>query len=245
MGHHIKPPLWRALFGLLSLPLATSAHAILINEIRIDQPGSDRDEYFELIGQAGESLNDLSYLVIGDAGRSNSGVIESLTRLDGLQIDDDGYFLVAENSFSLAATPDYRATLKFENSDNVTHLLVSGLDAGAGIGDDLDLQDDGILHYTPWNGILDSLALVESFGSGDKLYSTTQIGDGTGRVPYHAFRNAGAQAGAQMDWRIGERQTQNDTPGNANPATSIPAPTTASLLALGLLALRRRAAKPA
>ena len=38
----------------------------LISEIRIDQPSTDNDEYFEISGDPGASLNDLTYLVIGD-----------------------------------------------------------------------------------------------------------------------------------------------------------------------------------
>ena len=37
-----------------------------INEIRIDQPGTDNDEYFELLGEPNASLDGLTYIVIGD-----------------------------------------------------------------------------------------------------------------------------------------------------------------------------------
>ena len=40
---------------------------VVINEVRIDQSGSDADEYFELAGPAGQSLTGLSYIVLGDS----------------------------------------------------------------------------------------------------------------------------------------------------------------------------------
>ena len=55
------------LAGLLDRsPVARADNGVTINEIRIDQPSSDYDEYFELAGSSGTSLDDLTYLVIGD-----------------------------------------------------------------------------------------------------------------------------------------------------------------------------------
>mgnify|MGYP001815745155 CR=1 FL=1 len=42
------------------------ASAVTINEFRLDQPSDDYDEYIELMGDPGESLDDLSFIVIGD-----------------------------------------------------------------------------------------------------------------------------------------------------------------------------------
>ena len=80
-----------------------------INEIRIDQPGSDVDEYFELSGEPGASLDGLTYLVIGDGG-GGSGVIEAVVDLGGAELGPNGFLLVAEASFTLA-TADLTATL--------------------------------------------------------------------------------------------------------------------------------------
>ena len=68
-------------------------------------------------------------------------VIEAVVDLSGQAIPGSGYFVMAESTFSLG-TADYVTSLNFENSDNVTHLLVSGF-SGAD-GDDLDTDDDGV-----------------------------------------------------------------------------------------------------
>ena len=116
--------------------------AATINEIRIDEPSTDNNEYVELVGTANESLNNLSYIVIGD-GAGGSGVIESVTSLAGQSIPSDGIFVFSRLSplFEGAVTPDLvDSSLQFENSDNVTHLLVSGFTGAK--DDDLDTDDD-------------------------------------------------------------------------------------------------------
>ncbi len=149
---------------------------VVINELRIDQPGSDVDEYFELAGAPGDSLSGLTYLVIGD-GVTGAGTVESVTSLDGLTLDSDGLALVAESSFTLG-TADLTATLGFENSDNVTHVLASGF-SGA-LGDDLDTNDDGVLDVLPWTSVLDAVSLVETPGSGDPFYASALGGSNVG-----------------------------------------------------------------
>ncbi len=225
--HHITS----SLAAFIGLCFAATTQAIVINEVRTDQPGADIDEYFELAGIAGESLNGLSYLVLGDSRSGKSGVIESVTDLSGLNMAADGYFLVAESSFSLGATPELIANLNFENNDNVTHMLVRGLSAQ--IGDDLDPSNNGLLDITPWTNILDSLALVKSLTSGDQIYSNTQISNGN-KAPEHVYRSP-AKLG---EWLTGATSTTNDTAGRSNGVMPVPEPNTLFLLALGMLAYR-------
>lgn len=186
--------------------VATASAQVNINEIRIDQPSSDNDEFFELAAPAGTSLDGLFYIVIGD-GAGGSGVVESISDLAGMTVGSSGYFLAGEGSMTIAV-PDLVSTLGFENSDNVTHMLVDGF-TGA-LQDDLDTDDDGIFDITPWNSIVDSVALVENLGSGDLVYSTTMVGpDGT-YVPGHVSLFAGT-------WEIGNFGISfEDTPGERN-----------------------------
>ena len=176
-----------SLFAILMALASSSLQAATINEIRIDQPSDDNDEYVEIKGTPNESLTELSYLVIGD-GVGGSGVIESVTSLSGQTIPESGLFVLSRLTpiFSGSVTPNLAdASLQFENGDNVTHLIVSGFTGAK--NDDLDTDDDGTLDASPWNAIIDSVSLKQGDG-GDKLYSPTIVGpDGT-FVPAHVFR---------------------------------------------------------
>ena len=206
--------------GVLCIPAGA---AVTINEIRIDQPSTDNDEYFELAGDASETLDGLTYLVIGDgSSEAGSGVIEAVVELTGYSIPADGYFLVAEDDDTFGAPADLEATLNFENDDNVTHMLVSGF-TGA-LDDDLDPDDDGDFDVTPWTGIVDMIALVKNLDeppSGTEWwYGTDTLGPDGSYVPGHAFRYVNGTG----DWYIGEFDPAGgaDTPGTAN---GPPAPT--------------------
>lgn len=181
---------------------------ITINEIRIDQPGTDVDEYVELHGPAGASLDGLTYLVIGD-GTGGSGVVESVTTLSGQTIGAGGLFVVAESTFTLG-TADLEANLEFENSDNVTHVLVR--DFTGRLGDDLDTNDDGTLDVLPWSGIVDLVALVEEPNppTGTELhYGPPSVGPDGSFVPGHVYD-------CDDGWRIGSFAGGDDTPGAEN-----------------------------
>ncbi len=195
--------------GLVPAVAAPAASDPVINEIRIDQPGSDVDEYFELAGDPGADLTGLTYLVIGD-GTGGSGVIEAVVDLTGQTIDTAGFFVAAESSFTLG-TADLTTTLNFENSDNVTHLVVR--DFTGSDGDDLDTDDDGVLDVTPWSAVVDSVALIETVGSGDLVYSSTRVGPDDVFVPGHVFLCADG-------WRIGAFGGGQDTPGAENACTA-------------------------
>ena len=210
-----------ALVGTLVLPTASAAAApdeLRLSEIRIDQSGSDTDEYAELTGTPGASLDGVTYLVIGD-GSTGSGTVEAVVDLAGSALGDNGSFLLAESSFSLA-TPDLVASLNFENSDNVTHLLVDGF-TGAN-GDDLDGDDDGALDSTPWTAVIDAIGLVETPDSGDAYYGAalgfTDIGPDGSYVPAHVFRD---EAGA---WQIGDYGFGDDTPTSGGSTEPEPEP---------------------
>ncbi|MFQ5411884.1 MAG: hypothetical protein ACE5EC_06285, partial [Phycisphaerae bacterium] len=194
---------------------------VMINEIRSGQPDADTDEYFELVGPSGFPLGGLTYLVIGD-GTGGSGVIEEAIDLSGQAIPADGHFLAADSTtFTLAPIVDIDldTALNFEDSDNVTHLLVAGF-SGA-IGDDLDGNDDCVLDSTPWVSESDRVALVEEANpplATECHYGTTPdntIQDiATGFAPGHVLR----LPDAGLPWLIGDFNPffGDDTPGVVN-----------------------------
>ena len=217
----------KIILGVCALCLIAPAvaHAVVINEIRIDDDGGDNDEYFELAGTPGQSLDGYTYIVIGD-GTGGSGVIENVTDLTGQTIQADGYLAVHKSGTVGDCTGyDLDLTLNFENSDNVTHMLVTGFTGSN--ADDLDTDDDGVLDSTPWATIEDSVAFIETVGSGDLVYSSTQVGPDGSYVPGHIFR-------CGSDWFIGPFGASGqtvcsaasgtlDTPGADNsPSCAIP-----------------------
>lgn len=143
-----------SVFGLLMA--APASAQVVINEIRIDHPGADVEEYFELAGPPGTLLDGMWYVVLGD--NPGSGAVEYALQLDGNEIPASGFFVVATPTFTLG-TADLVTSITFENSDNVTHMLVTGF-TGA-VGDDLDTDDDGVLDSTPWTAQLDLIAVIE------------------------------------------------------------------------------------
>lgn len=141
---------------------------IVINEIRADQTGTDTDEYFEIKGPPGASLNGLTYLVVGDgAAAAGSGVVELALDLSGHTIPAGGHFLVALDNDTLQVlgpnsphvAADMLAELTFENADNTTHMLVSGWRGAVDM--DLDVNNDCQLDANPpWVQELDRIAIV-------------------------------------------------------------------------------------
>ncbi len=125
--------------------------------------------------------------------------------------------------------------LFFENSDNVTHLLVRGYtgpevlnvaDQEGDLGIDIDGDDDGVpdLDPLPWTEVVDAVGIVEEPEGVEKLFGVTFGGvdlDPNGPfAPAHVFRD-----GVSGDWLIGtfdfNDPNANDTPGAENPSLLI------------------------
>ena len=167
--HHAFPRLRPASLAgaMLCLSIAGTADAqVRISEIRIDHPGAsaglaDREEFVELVGPAGTSLDALSYVVVGDhlPEGGNSGVIEKVIHLHDQVIGPSGRFVFAAHDFT-PDNEDYTLTIDFEDGGTVTHLLVENL-AGASVGTEIDTQHDGFVDYEPWDRVLDALAIVD------------------------------------------------------------------------------------
>ena len=145
---------------------AMGAGNVRINEIRIDHPGApvsvaDKQEYIELAGEPGTSLDDLRYVVVGDSGPEggNSGAIEKIINLDGNTIGPSGLFVIAQAGFTLSGK-NHTVTIDFEDGGTVTHMLVSNL-AGASHGTSIDTEYDGFVDYEPWDEVLDAIAIID------------------------------------------------------------------------------------
>ena len=207
----------------LFMTIAMADAPLRLNELRLEQPGADNDEYIEIAGTAGESLSGVSIVVIGDddfalPGQQN-GVIEQVVNLTGFSIPASGFFLVGEPAMSLAI-PNLAVTLNLEGNDNVTVMVVRGFTGFD--GQKLDTNDDGVLDVTPWTSVVSSLAIVGTVipngSKSDYYYSPTTIGPDNGLAPSAAWLCANTS-----QWNIGtvDPFAGVDSPGAANP-TCVP-----------------------
>jgi hypothetical protein len=165
-----------------------------LGEVRLDSlPPFTNAEYIEIAGIAGTSLDDLSIVVIGDdddvlgPALGNSGVVEAAISLDGHAIPADRAFLVHASGIMLVR-PDLAVPTNLEDADNLTVLLVRG--AKVAEGDDLDVDDDGVLDAPPWSEMIDGVSFVwNAPGSASEwTYATAQVGPLGGLFIFQARR---------------------------------------------------------
>ena len=203
--------------GVTTLLASHSLADVSINEIRTEESGADNNEFVELIGTPGESLDGLYLIAVGDDSGvfppQQNGFVESYVDLTGNSINQDGYFVIAESTFTLG-TPDLVAALNFEGNDNVTHFLVSGFTGD--LGTDIDLDDDGTIDNLSGT-IVDSVALIVDAnpdGTNSVYYYSAEIVGPDGTFPPSlAYRCSDTGV-----WSIGEFTVGvDDTPGFANP----------------------------
>ncbi len=176
--------------GTTAIRFAPTPQDFHINEIRIDDNGNtDPNEYFEIAGPPGASLDRLAYVVLGDP---STGTIEEVTFLGGQVMPSSGFMVVGEATMTLA-TPDLSTSLTFENTDTVTHMLVrdfSGL-----LNGDVDADDDGAADNILWSSVDDAVALINNssaefpYAAGDTCMAGVDCNDvNTGNGPFHVFR---------------------------------------------------------
>lgn len=188
--------------------------AVFLSEIRADQPSGSTEEYFEVGGLPGTSLDGLTLIVIGDGSVDKGGVIEEVTPLSGHVLSAAGAFVVAESTFKLG-TADLITSLNFENDDNPTFMLVRGFTGSD--GQDLDTNNDGTLDATPWSSVADCVSLVEYLGK-MPIYCDARLGMNVSFTPGHVTRNDGGWFSDTFTPRPGD-----DTPGSLefDPATAV------------------------
>ncbi|MEM6423047.1 MAG: hypothetical protein AAF698_10680, partial [Pseudomonadota bacterium] len=188
-----------------------------LNEIRSDQGGPDNNEYIEIFGAAGTSLNGFSFVAIGDDPDAGAGGgVEAVVSLDGLTIGEDGFLLIAEDeeAFGFPIEVDLETDLNLENDQNTTYFLVRNNTLA--VGDDADLDDDGV--FDGGFEVIDSIATIESLEGGNLIYSPNTVGEDVPFSPGHIFRNTDGTG----DWEIGGFDyPQDDTPGLSNAQTPV------------------------
>ena len=202
---------------------------ISFSEIRIDQTGTDTDEWVEFVGAPGASFAGLTLIVVGDSTAGVSGVIEAVVNLTTAVMPADGHYAISELTFTqgianIDSVLPGTNPLNFENSDNVTFMLVS--DFTGTVDQDLDTNDDGIFNVTPWSAVIDTIALIKTTTlpptGTEWYYGPNTIGPDVTFVPGHIWR-----CEATGCWNIGLFDivaAHDDTPGVANAPCAVPCP---------------------
>lgn len=156
---------------------------IILSEVRNAQTGPDRDEYVEISGPPGASLDGVWFIVIGDEVQTgvpdSQGRVQLSIDLTGHTIGPSGVFLIGRSTLSLA-TPDLVHVLDLKEIGNTTYALVTNFYGYDGL--ELDWFDDGVLDFTPWDQVLDRVGLRRDMNPIGIYLGAPTVGPGNSRV---------------------------------------------------------------
>ena len=240
--------MWLATAAVILALTAGASAQVRINEARIDDQGSagnvDPDEYFELQGEPGLPIGDLTYVVLGrrpietisGIPWGGAGVIVNMTQFPAsATIPANGRYLVNRPTMP----PQWQAVtslfqdLGFEDDATQTHLLVRNFDYSmfddatpptvgfSPLGFDLDLDNDGILDIVPWGEVVDGVSILKSntFDVENRAYSPTHVGPASYGIPAHVFR-----CGNNANWRVGVQKFRARVVATINKTTPTTSP---------------------
>ncbi len=148
--------------GSINESLVTNK-ALVFNEVLNNAPGGgdDGQEFVELKGNVGESVDDVWILVLDNNGGGIGAVENAIDLSASLTTGTNGLLLVRDSATVLSPAPAAATTLQITDfnpdidNDSITLLLVTGFTGT--VSDDLDTDDDGTLDTTPWTDVLDAI----------------------------------------------------------------------------------------
>ncbi|MEJ2581934.1 MAG: ExeM/NucH family extracellular endonuclease [Acidobacteriota bacterium] len=194
-------------------PAAADDPVVFINEIQVSTTGTDW-EFFELQGDPGTDLSDLTLVGIESDFGTSAGTIDRAISLAGQSIPADGFWL----GISPAGSTEYGVTGELAIADNsfenstATYVLVSGFVGSP--GDDLDTDDDGTLDSLPWSSVLDAINIRDS-GAGDFDYGAFSVGPDGSYLPSGTYRCPDAPMGT-FGSNMHNFSAPDGTPGTSN-----------------------------
>jgi len=134
----------------------------LLNEFVFALEGDDTYEFIEIFGDPNVDYSDYTIILIeGDNNNTvdNSGLIDYFQQV-GIT-NDEGYW-----------TTGFLQIGTLENG-TATLLLVRGFTGAA--GEDLDTDDDGVLDSSPWDEVIDDVAVRDDDSEIDRTYGTVTL----------------------------------------------------------------------
>ncbi len=179
--------IWRRALTMQQLEVRSVPAAVLLNEIYANPPGfDDNREFIEIRSIAGGviSLSGVSLVEINGDPLA-MGVISNTRSLFGAATGNNGLLLLGQD-YTVFGHPwgglvsldttlwDFNATL---GNNNLTVMLVENFTGLS--GQDLDINDDGVLDVTPWTAVDDSVGWLDPSVPGGKSYSPAVLTQAT------------------------------------------------------------------
>jgi hypothetical protein len=177
--------------AFVCLALATSARAqfsggepnrlanVHLNEIYCSHAGADDQEFIELFGRAGYSL-DFHMVLIVEGDGLVAGTLDRAWVLTGTSMPSDKYFVLGDTA---VANVDFEIGLdnQLENGTQSIYLVdaidQAGVDAIlAFVGQDVDPDKDGVTEILSLSKVLDGVGMVDDgMPGGDVIYDGLPI----------------------------------------------------------------------
>lgn len=127
----------------LTFMLAGSAGAVLVNEFVANDISTDDYEFIELCGDPGESLGNLTVVLI--EGETSKGTIDRIIPLAGYTMGANGYFVIGDP----LVNPDLEMAAGWIENGGNNILLLADFDAEQfPVGTDIDAEDDCIADFS-------------------------------------------------------------------------------------------------
>lgn len=222
-----------------------SAEAVVINEFWADDNSSDTNEFIELFGSPGESLNGLSLIVVD--GDTSGNVLSGNFRRVTVQIDFTSEVLDSNGFFMIGGGPDISVDLSqsvgFLQNGSQTYALVDTLDIAFDPNDTDELTQVAVDAITA--NLTDAVGTTDG-SSGDLVYfgapditSASSFAADTAQRSPNGFDSDSASDWFEEPFFTGREITNSvATPG----AVNVPEPSTLALLGLCLtgFTVRRR-----
>jgi hypothetical protein len=170
----MKHTLVRSVLGGISAVAlsAVSQAQIRLNEIYASHSGTDLQEFIELKGPGGASLDNYVVCIVeGEGPLTQQGTLDRVWDLTGLSIPTDGYFVlgvsgVAARDFTIVGSGSSGASDAIENGTETFYLIDAGSNANvlaiqALLGTDVDSDNDGITTLPTLGTIVDIVGLAD------------------------------------------------------------------------------------
>lgn len=218
-------------FAMTCLPFSASAAPLLINEVDVDQAGTDALEFLELYdgGDGGSSLDGYSLVFFNG---STDTAYQTIS-LSGYDTDANGFFVIG--SAGTGATGLSWTDLGLGE----TNRLQNGADAvalygpGSSVSNGMSVSQEGLVDALVYDtSDADDSGLLSLFGDGPQAVQINE--DGTGASDLLAMARVVSTALDGRAWTL-----MAPTPGlpNMDAVSAVPLPATAWLLLSGLFAL--------